>query len=496
MKAGRLYTIRSGYDAASRSPEAMRHWREADRLSPDAALSAQTRGIIISRARYECANNGYADGIIQTLAEDTIGTGPRLQLNEMQGAEPVQKERHVQTRMALQRREMRFREWCDAIDLTEKLRTARMAKARDGEVFIRLLRNPQIEGVVKIDIDLYEAEQVGSRMMTEYSEFWPNGQAKEFDGISYDQYGNPDKYRFWRIHPGAAGLAFVRDDSYQVSAKEVIHYAHIVRPGQHRGLSEIASTLAIFNDLRRYTNAVLAAAETAAEISFVLQTDTPADEGDGQGQQGQTLQFMDVVELVRNSGIAMPEGWKANQMKAEHPTDRYVDFVDAKLAEAARPLSMPFAVAKGDCSKSNYASGRLDHQTYHKRIIGERNRIEKKILNRLLKVFESIDAVAYPEDYKTDTIVHSWMWDNWEHVDPVKEATAQAIRLANRTTTLADECAREGKDYELVLNQIAIETQMAMERGIQAPAQNTAEAIANNVVKALKQEDNEHGEKE
>ena len=76
----------------------------------------------------------------------------------------------------------------------------------------------------------------------------------------------------------------------------------------------------------------------------------------------------------------------------------------------------------------------------------------------------------------------------------MKEATAQAIRLANRTTTLADECAREGKDYELVLNQIAIETQMAMERGIQAPAQNTAEAIANNVVKALKQDDNEHGE--
>lgn len=465
MKVGKLHTIRpvrGGYDAASRSQEAMRHWREADRLSPDAAMSATVRGIVISRARYECANNGYADGIIQTLAEDTIGTGPRLQLCVVLPAE----EYDASVKMALQRREMRFREWCAAIDLTDKLCIARMAKARDGEVFLRLIRNPGVAGLVKIDLDLYEAEQVGSRALSDYAEFWPNGQPREFDGISYDQYGNPISYRFWRIHPGSAGLAFVADDSYLVPAREVIHYAHVTRPGQHRGFSEIASTLAIFNDLRRYTNAVLAAAETAAQISFVLQTDSPADETEGGGQ----IQFMDVVELVRNAGLAMPEGWKAQQMEAEHPTDRYVDFVDAKLAEAARPLSMPFAVAKGDCSKSNYASGRLDHQAYHKRVAGERNRIERRILDRLLRVFETVDSVAYPQDYPGAPVVHSWVWDSWEHVDPVKEANAQALRLANHTTTLADECAREGKDYELVLRQIALETRMAAELGIGQPA--------------------------
>lgn len=465
MKTGKLYRLQGGYDAASNSPEALRHWRNADRLSPDAALSATTRGIIISRARYECTNNGYANGIIETLAEDTIGTGPRLQLTEMQSYynDNANDDIHNRTREALQRRERRFREWCDAVNLTEKLRLARMAKARDGEVFIRIVRNPKIESVAKFNIDLYEAEQIGSRILAEYADFYDNGTPKEFDGITFDIYGNPEKYRFWRIHPGSAGMAFVTDDSYLVPADEVIQYAHIVRAGQHRGISEIASTLTIFNDLRRYTNAVLAAAETAAEISFVLQTDTPADSDD---ENSGTLQFMDVVELVRNSGIAMPEGWKANQMKAEHPTDKYVDFVDAKLAEAARPLSMPFAVAKGDCSKSNYASGRLDHQTYHKRIIGERNRIEHDILNRLLARFESFDKIAFASDYTNANIVHRWMWDNWEHVDPVKEANAQQIRLANHTTTLAEECAREGKDYELVLNQIAVETAMAAKRGI------------------------------
>ena len=79
-----------GFDAASRSPEAMRHFAGADNLSADAALSSSVRNIVISRARYECSNNGYADGIIQTLAEDAIGTGPHLQLFHFHQMQPLQ----------------------------------------------------------------------------------------------------------------------------------------------------------------------------------------------------------------------------------------------------------------------------------------------------------------------------------------------------------------------------------------------------------------------
>ena len=39
---------------------------------------------------------------------------------------------------------------------------------------------------------------------------------------------------------------------------------------------------------------------------------------------------------------------------------------------------------------------------------------------------------------------HQWFWDGQEHVDPAKEANAQATRLENHTTTLAYEYARQG----------------------------------------------------
>lgn len=454
--------VRGSFDAASRSPEAMRHYAGADSLSADAALSSAIRNTVISRARYECANNGYADGIIQTLAEDAIRTGPRLQL-AITGKTYDEKE-DPEIRAALQRREHRFTRWAGEIGLTEKLKLSRMAKARDGEVFLRIVRNPKISGVAKIDVQLYEAEQIGSRILSEYAEYYSDGSLKEFDGIQFDKYGNPIAYRFWRIHPGSAGIGFVVDDSFLVPAEQVIHYAHFMRPGQHRGFSEIASTLNIFNDLRRFTNAVLSAAETAAGISFLLHTDAPADSDDSESSD--QIRFLDVVELVRNAGLALPEGWKADQMKAEHPTDKYVEFVDAKISEAARPLSMPFAIAKGDCSKSNYASGRLDHQVYHAKIYGERSKIEIVILDRLLTEFEKFDSIAYPEDYAETNIYHCWMWDGFCHVDPVKEANAQSTRLSNHTTTLAEECAREGKDYEMVLHQLAREFKLAKKLGL------------------------------
>ncbi|NLF32563.1 MAG: hypothetical protein GX591_16940, partial [Planctomycetes bacterium] len=56
-----------------------------------------------------------------------------------------------------------------------------------------------------------------------------------------------------------------------------------------------------------------------------------------------------------------------------------------------------------------------------------------------------------------------------EHVDPAKEANAQATRLASNTTTLAAEYARQGKDWETELRQRAKEKKLMEELGLTAP---------------------------
>jgi len=79
--------IRAKFDSAQTTPDNRRHWANADLLSADAAATPEVRRILRSRARYEVANNCYARGIILTLANDVIGTGPRLQMLLGDGAD-------------------------------------------------------------------------------------------------------------------------------------------------------------------------------------------------------------------------------------------------------------------------------------------------------------------------------------------------------------------------------------------------------------------------
>lgn len=72
---------------------------------------------------------------------------------------------------------------------------------------------------------------------------------------------------------------------------------------------------------------------------------------------------------------------------------------------------------------------------------------------------------------------HAWFWDGQEHVDPAKEATVQATRLTNHTTTLAHEYARQGRDWEDALRQRAKEVALMAELGL-APAQAQATTSA------------------
>ncbi|OPZ29582.1 MAG: Phage portal protein, lambda family [Lentisphaerae bacterium ADurb.BinA184] len=123
----RVPVVRARYDAAQTTPDNFRHWAAADSLSANAANSPAVRHTLRIRSRYEIANNSYAKGIVLTLANDTIGTGPRLQTQIDDDALSRAVERE-------------FAAWAEEVRLADLLRTMRMAKATDGEVFALLAR--------------------------------------------------------------------------------------------------------------------------------------------------------------------------------------------------------------------------------------------------------------------------------------------------------------------------------------------------------------------
>ena len=425
------------FDAAQTTKDNARHWAAAEFLSADAEADPAVRKTLRTRARYEVQNNSYARGIVSTIANDTVGTGPRLQmLFDNEGLN-----REVEHDFAV---------WAKRVQLAAKLRTMRMARCQDGEAFAILAQNPNLRSDVRLDIQLVEADRVTD------DELQSDGSA--VDGITFDRFGNPKTYKVLKNHPG--GTQSFGTDSVIVKAENMIHTFRQDRPEQHRGIPEITSALPLFAHLRRFTLAVVSAAEAAADFAGVLYTDAPPN------GEADAVEAMDSIQLERNMLLTMPGGWKMAQVDPKQPVTTYGEFKHEILNEISRCLNIPYNIAAGNSSGYNYASGRLDHQTYYKSLKVDRAFMEEAVLDRILERWLREWALANRMALDMCDCRHTWFWDGHEHVDPSKEATAQEKRLKNHTTTLASEYAKQGKDWESELRQCAKEKELMDELGL------------------------------
>ena len=465
---GLFHAIRAHF-ASAESASKDNDWWKADYLSADADASPDTRRVLRMRSRYEYQNNSYARGVIQCLANDTIGNGPRL--------------RYASSDDALNSRiERDFTAWAETIRLGEKLRAVRIARARDGEAFVMLAQNPTLRTVVKLDLSLIDADRIaGDSADVSPSQATAEGCGKPFmvDGIAYDRYGNPVSYRILVSHPSDGSLAEER--AIFVPAANIVHVFRPDRPEQHRGVPELSAALPLFAKLRRYTNAVVASAEKAAEYGGILYTDHPKDDTCAE------IEPMDAVTLDINQLTTMPEGWKMDELYVKAPIATYADFKKEMLSEIGAAMGIPYAIVAGTSAGYTYASAKLDHQTYFRVLRNERGFVEDSILNRLFELWlrewslANSDAADLPRSGNAANVPHdggaadsprlstwnaSWLWPMFDNIDMLTAARVQSIAIKNKTTTLATEYARQGKNWKTELAQFEKEQQFLREHGI------------------------------
>jgi capsid protein len=305
----------------------------------------------------------------------------------------------------------------------------------DGESF-SLITSNQRNKDIKLDIRPIECDMVES---------WISGmdRANEIDGIRFDSEGNPTEYRVLKNHPGDYRSIKTTGAGDWVSAKYVMHLFREDRPGQVRGVSELTPALSLFGLLRKFTVAVLEAAQRAAEISAVMQTNLVPE-----NVAAELADPVTIIEAQRNAIVSLPEGWLLSQLKAEQPATTYQMFKAEIVNEMARALNIPYNVAAGNSSGYNYASGRLDHQTYDRMIDVDRHDIASTILDRVYAEWlaEYSTRHSLTDADRAEVAGHAWYFAGRGHVDPNKEASADDTRLKNGTLTHAAYYAKQGKD--------------------------------------------------
>lgn len=407
LKANAHRSLQAAYDAAQTTHENAQHWRFADDLSAAATNSLAVRQILRRRSRYECLqSNSFCKGMVGTLANDFVSTGPRLQLE-------------MEDRELSHRIENAFRQWARQVRLNKKLRTARLSKCVDGEAFLVAITNRRIRGPVQLDIRGVESDQISTPG-------WIDGQTSDaVDGIRFDpDTGDPIEYHLLREHPGHRGQVIAQNAKIDLDPVDVIHLFNVDRPGQCRGVPELTPSLPLIPFVRRFTLATVAAAEVAANYAAVLKTQTGAFELDE--ADAEIFKPYSAVEIKRGMMAALPYGYELQQLKAEQPTANFEAFRASLMMEIARPIHMPRNKVLGDSSGYNFSSAKMDDQIYYHSIDIERGDWDIDALDRIFDWW--LDEAAMTPGFidlpTLEYVPRRWTWPRPKSVQPYQEARA------------------------------------------------------------------------
>lgn len=425
--------LQARFDSQFTTDQNRRHWAMADAMSIDASASWMVRRILRMRSRYEYHNNSYYQGMVDTVADYTIGEGPRL---------------HMQTSSKQVNRvvEELWEEWAAEVGLGQTLHVARAASIYNGEAFALIRNNPNLTSPVKLDLFGVEADQVSSPLFGMYPSQYPD---QYFDGVVLDPWGRPEKYHVLRQHPGAFGAFVIMGYEFDPwPAKYVLHDFKRTRPGQQRGIPETTPSLEDFADLRKFDRAVLTAAEQAARLAMTIETNAPANPDDADQPEP-----MDKVPLDGGIATVLPDGYKLNQLKAEQPTTTYAAYVNAKLQGIARCLNMPLMFVTLDARQANMSSAYIITQPFAKSVKTIRASRYEPLLNRLLDQFLT-ELLLIPGILPAgipDRFQRKWRWPKiGNHADPMKVAVGREKALAIGATSIPQICAEDGDDWEEV----------------------------------------------
>ena len=448
---------------------------DADLLDDLPLLRARNRDMAI--------NNGIASGAVQTITDNVVGTGLRL------SAKPDYRALGRDKAWAddwSNQVEALWRGWadgpdCDAgrtLNFSGLTQLVFRSGLLNGEALALPMWLPE-GGVFATRIQVIEADRLDN----------PPGRSdgpRFRAGIEIDDYGAPVAYWIRRTHPGDRYAWMSGPDDWQrVPAftdwgrRRVLHVHDKERTGQSRGKPLLSAVMKQFRMLDQYqTSELQAAVINAMSAAFI---ETPLDQesiidlfgGDTEKYLASRAAYTEGrVRLKGGAVMPLYPGDRLSSFAPSRPADVFAPFVEALSRHVAAALNLPYELLLKDFSKTNYSSARAALLEAWRFFNGRRQWLAAHWAQPVYELWleEAVDAILVDApDFLTHRRAYSrarWIGPGRGWIDPAKEAQAAQTRMDIGVSTLEDECAEQGRDWEEVLEQRARERERMKELGL------------------------------
>ncbi len=494
---GITFGAHSGYRdtpfaGASRIRKQLSNWVPA-RATADADLLPD-QDMLIARSRDLCRNNGVAAGALQALQDNVVGSGLRLAADpdyKALGKDIAWKEDWSRTTESL------WRTWadsfaCDAAgqqtfnSLTQLVFRSAL---ENGEALCLPLWLPRNDTPFSTCLQLVDADRLSNPQFVPASLYLRGG-------IETDVYGKPIAYHIQKQlnWPGfyygiygitgygiSAGLEWERVPAQTSFGRRRVLHVHVKdRVDQTRGKPILAPVIEQFRMLDSYQRTELQSAIVNSIVAGVLETPMdPAGIAEMMGgDPAAYLQSKNEYRVQLEGGTIAPlyPGDKLTPFIPSRPSQQYAAFIEAILRQIGASIGLPYELILKDFSKTNYSSARAALNEAWRYFIVRRNWLATYWTAPVYRLWmeEAVNAgmIEAPNFYQNAEfyLKAKWIGPGRGVIDPTKEAEAQQIRVDTFTSTLEEECAEQGRDWELVMEQRKVEVDRMNELGLQPPA--------------------------
>lgn len=350
-----------------------------------------------------------------------------------------------------------------------------LGASRDGGHFIRFIRDPRVNDFG------FALQQIND----EWCDYWlnqtlPNGNEIRM-GIEYQRHawglGKPVNYYFIKPQPGdwmwstpGTMSTFNPATHDVVPADQIIHYCNYTNSDSTRPAPWGVSSIPKLRQLDQYELYEVTAARVACLKTGWLYSDITPEGGVLAADQ---LPQPNKHRVKGSPGeiFGLPYGVKFQSSDPTHPNQNFPDFRVAQLRATCAGLPAAcFSVIGQDYSQINFSAGRLEKLTVTEayKVIQQFDIMQAgdPIFENWLEMALQTGAVPLPATKYRKFVPHVLQGRGWEGVDPIKEANANAMNVANCFETRTEICARGGRDFKEVVMKQAEEAAFMEEWGL------------------------------
>jgi len=414
------------------------------------------RDLIRKRAQALERNSDLAEGIVSAIERNVIGEGikPQAKVRTKSGKEFDEKTNKTIEKL--------WKSWvkpqnCDVTGQSDFYELQAMALRRmyyDGESFF--YKTSDKSQRIPFQLQMMEQEQMGSNS-TEYQ-----GNAIQ-SGVEVTKTLKPIAYWFYHIDP----FGFQTFEPYRILSKNMIHLFKKRRATQIRGISELARVMSKIHDTDQYLDAEMAAVRAAACFAAFVES----DDGGKPGRTGTDSKGKSISELRPGIIQHLRPGQTVKFAEPKRNAGTAKDYVEMQSRRASAGTGISYDVVTRDI-KGNFSAARQNMLEDRKTFKPLQTFIIKHFCQPVWEEFITSCVMAgliNAPDFFSDRERYfdvTWITPGWTWIDPLKEVNASVVQLKSGITTLAEVCGTQGKDWQEVLEQRALEQAYAKKLGL------------------------------